>query len=315
MNEKKQNLFEFYYTFMDKTIMDFFLTKEFKNEFPFSPNYIDLKEGKMHFIDIGNGDPLLFLHGNPTWSFLYRHFILPLSDNNRVITIDHLGFGRSDKPFEAPYTVSWHIKNLTEMVLKLNLYNITLIVHNWGGPIGFGFAVENFERIKRLVVLNSWAFGIIKGARLHPALETIQKQGFGERLILKENFLVEQGIPAGIYKKEIITPLIMNAYRAPFVGLNYRKAMLALLRDIPTTDDHMSTKIFLSIEDRLHLLDVPITIIWGTQDPVFPPFLVNKWKYYFPSANVHLLSNASHFLQEDEPKKILSIIKEFISNT
>lgn len=292
--------------------MNPFLTEDFNGTFPFTPHLINLEQGKMCFIDEGEGDPLLFLHGNPTWSYINRHFITPLACHRRVIAPDHLGFGRSDKPSDAPYTLHWHIKNITEMIISLDLQNITLIVHDWGGPIGLGFATEHYSRIKRLVIFNSWAFRINHGTKLHPILASVRKPIIGERLVLEKNFLIEQGIPAGIYKKELITPITMNAYRAPFSEPNSRRAILELVRNIPLTAEHPSNQIITRTENRLHLLDIPVAIIWGTQDPVFPPTFVNKWKYHFPSAKVYLLSEASHFLQEDEPGQILSILQDFI---
>lgn len=283
--------------------------------YPFKPHYLMLEAGRMHYIDEGRGEPVLMVHGNPTWSYIYRNFIGPLSEHNRVIAPDHLGFGRSQKPPGAPYTLPWHIKNLTGAVNRLDLYDISLVVHDWGGPIGLGFAVNHVERIKRLIILNTWAFLLPGNSPLPPLLAQIREPGAGEKLVLEQNALVEQGIPGGISRRDRVSTGMMDAYRQPFPTAETRRAMLALVREIPLGKKAPAAETMESIQVGLSKLKIPAIIIWGEKDPVFSPRLVKIWHAYFPGSKSHILPGASHFLQEDKPGEILAIMQDFLYGT
>jgi acyl-CoA synthetase (AMP-forming)/AMP-acid ligase II/pimeloyl-ACP methyl ester carboxylesterase len=280
--------------------------------YTFKPHYLKLEAGRMHYIDEGRGEPVLMVHGNPTWSYLYRDFIGPLSEHNRVIAPDHLGFGRSQKPPDAAYTLPWHINNLTEAVNRLDLYDISLVVHDWGGPIGLGFAVNHVERIKRLIILNTWAFLLPGNSPLPPLLAQIREPGVGEKLVLEQNALVERGIPGGISRRDRVSAGMMAAYRQPFPTAETRRAMLALVREIPLGKKAPAAETMESIQVGLRKLKIPAIIIWGEKDPVFSPRLVKIWHAYFPGSKAHLLPGVSHFLQEDEPGEILAIMQDFL---
>lgn len=127
-----------------------------KSEYPFKSNYFDINGQKLHFIDEGKGETILFVHGTPSWSFDYRNVIKNLKENFRCIAINHIGFGLSEKPEHYDYTTKNHSKTLEKFVLEKQLNNITLVVHDFGGPIGLNFAIQNPEKIKNLVILNSW---------------------------------------------------------------------------------------------------------------------------------------------------------------
>lgn len=281
--------------------------------FPFESRFQRVAGGGMHYVDEGSGSPVLLLHGNPTWSFLYRRFIPPLAERHRVVAPDHLGFGLSDKPAGAPYGLEWHIRNLTDLIRALDLTDITLVVQDWGGPIGLGFATEHADRIAKLVVLNTWAFTLPGGAQLAPFLAWIREPNRGERLVLEENFLVERGIPQGIHDQKRVTPELMAAYRAPFPDARSRRSILAQVRDIPVGSSGQSAPRMAAIQAGLQRLKLPVCIIWGERDPVFSEQVLQLWRLHFPSAEVHLLADASHFLQEDAPDEIIAIMQEFLA--
>ena len=284
----------------------------FGSAFPFISKYHDTASGRMAYIDEGEGEPVVMLHGNPTWSYLYRNFIPPISEKYRAIAPDHIGFGRSDKPLKT-LRLSDHIENFTGLARALDLRDMTLVMQDWGGPIGLGFATRHPERIKRLVVMNTWAFRIAKGTPLHPLLEQFRIPGLGEALVQGLNLFVEGFLPAGIHQKEKLDDL-MHAYRAPFPDFNSRVAVLAFPRDIPVGDDHPSTATMGEIEDNLDKLPVPVLIIWGMNDLAIPPQLIKaRWLKHFPDAEVHHLDNASHFLQEDEPETIVRLMIDFLA--
>jgi haloalkane dehalogenase len=289
------------------------LASDFRGTFPFESRYFKAPDGQMAYVDQGRGEPVVMLHGNPTWSYLYRKFIPPIASAHRAIAVDHLGFGRSDKPLKM-LRLEDHIRNFSELVLNLNLTDVTLVMQDWGGPIGMGLATRFPERIKRLVIMNTWAFRIAAGTQLHPLLEQFRTPGVGEALVQGLNLFVEGFLPAGIHRPEKRDPIMMAAYRAPFPDFNSRAPVLAFPRDIPVGDDHPSAGVMGAIQDNLHKLRVPVLIVWGAHDIAIPSQLIQaRWLRYFPEAKVHLLDTASHFLQEDEPELIVGLTLDFIN--
>jgi haloalkane dehalogenase len=287
-------------------------TNDFAGTFQFQSKYYQAAHGRMAYIDEGRGEPIVMLHGNPTWSYLYRKFISRIAAERRAIAVDHIGFGRSDKSLKM-LRLEDHIKNFSELALGLDLRNATLVMQDWGGPIGLGFATRFPDRIKRLVIMNTWAFRIAAGTPLHPLLEQFRIPGVGEALVQGLNLFVEGFLPAGIHRPERIDPVMMAAYRAPFPDYNSRAPVLAFPRDIPVGDDHPSAAVMAEIQDNLDKLRLPALIIWGAHDIAIPPQLIQaRWLRYFPEAEVHLLDTASHFLQEDEPDQIVDLILDFL---
>lgn len=266
----------------------------------------------MHYVDIGEGEPVLMVHGNPTWGYVYRKFISSLSLERRCVVPDHLGFGKSDRPIDKGwYTLSKHVDNLTDFALELDLRDVTLVVQDWGGPIGFGFAVKHPERVKRLVILNTWAFLYTQGEKLHPLLELFRTPHVGEAMVQGLNLFVEGYLPGGICRKERLAE-IMPVYRAAFPDYNSRFGTLAFPRDIPVGEDHPSASTMKHIENNLGKIQTPTALIWGMKDPDFVPSVIEEWTNVYPHAEVHRVETASHFLQEDEPEMIVSMMQDFL---
>jgi len=281
--------------------------------FPFRSKFHAVEGVKLAYVDQGRGEPVVLLHGNPTWGYLYRKFIPPLARANRVIVPDHMGFGRSDKPLDpSRYRLARHIANLESLLLKLDVQNATLVMQDWGGPIGLGFAVRHTHRVKRLVILNTWAWVIPAGTRIHPLLEQFRQPGTGEALVQGLNLFVEGFLPAGIHKKERVTAALMRAYRAPFPDWNSRVGILAFPRDIVVGDDHPSAPAMHEIAQKLPTLKVPVLLIWAMKDPAFPKAMIGLWQKLYPHAQLHTLEQAGHYLQEDEPEQIVGLIREFL---
>ncbi len=293
--------------------MDDLTHDTFGGTWPYAPRFFEHDGIRLHYVDEGDGEPIVMLHGNPTWGYLYRNFIAPLSETNRCVVPDHMGFGKSAKPLDRPYALAKHIENFTALMHELDLNDITLVVQDWGGPIGLGYGVEHSDRIKRLVILNTWAFLIAEGMPLAPQLELFRQPHLGEAMVQGLNLFVEGFLPAGIHRKEKLESF-MPAYRAPFPDWNSRIGTLAFPRDIPVGDGHPSTPTMRRIQDHLGRINVPTMIIWGMRDPAIPPQLVDGWKSVYPHAEVHRLETASHFLQEDEPEQIVELIKAFLND-
>ncbi len=284
----------------------------FNGTFPFKPHFKMINGFRMHYVDEGKGEPIVCLHGEPTWSYLYRKFIPPLSKTNRVIVPDHMGFGKSDVPQDKPYLLAQHIDNLTKLLLELDLKNITLVGQNWGGPIMFGFAVNYPERVKRLVIMNTSVGVFPEGSSTW--VSNMEEQGtydgFFENLRETLPILLTRG---GVGKDTEVTDTMIWAYTAPFPNKESTIGAKAFPRDIPVGRNHPSAGIMYSILDKLDLLrDKPKVIIWGLQDPVFPRSVLDRWLGIYPGTEVHELPEASHFLQEDASEKIVKIIQEFL---
>lgn len=282
--------------------------------FPFRSRFHSADGVRLAYVDQGKGEPIVLLHGNPTWGYLYRKFIPPLAKKNRVIVPDHMGFGRSDKPLDPSlYRLARHIQNLESLLLALDVKNATLVMQDWGGPIGLGFAVRHPNRIKRLVILNTWTWVIPEGTRIHPLLEQFRSPGLGEALVQGLNLFVEGFLPAGIAKKERVTAALMRAYRAPFPDWNSRVGILAFPRDIVVGGDHPSAPAMSGISQKLPTLAVPVLLIWAMRDPAFPRGMIRVWQKIYPHAETHTLDHAGHYLQEDEPEAIVGLIQNFLA--
>jgi haloalkane dehalogenase len=285
----------------------------FGGTYPFTPHFSGACGFDMHYIDEGEGEPVLMLHGDPTWGYLWRKFIPALSAKRRVIVPDHMGMGKSDAPAEPyPYRLRRHIGNLESLVLALRLSDITLVVHDWGGPVGLGFAVRHPELIKRIVLTNTWAFARWPGA-LFPKLVEMIRSPRGEQFVLEKNGYVARTITGTVNYPEKVTDEVMAAYLAPFPTPESRRALLCWSRDIPVDEGDPSWDDMKRIEDNLPLFgNIPILIVWGMLDPVLPPNVLDMWKRVYPHARAVEIPDASHFLQEDRPDAVLNAIKEFL---
>ena len=281
--------------------------------FAFEPRFFGAGDCRLHYIDEGppDGPPVLFLHGNPTWSYFWRRPVAELAARgHRCIALDHMGFGRSDKPPRlSAYSLRRHVDNAVGLIDELDLDEITLVVHDWGGPIGLGAMIERRERLSRLVLMNTWAWEL--PSFLPPFLREFRNEGLGEILILGGNLFVES-IPSAMARREP-NPVMMDAYRAPFPDYWSRAGMLAFHRDIPLTERDRSAPLMASIQDGLTSLgDVPVLLVWGMRDPVFQPVFLDQWRELYPQAETAELADASHFVVEDDPDAVIEAIERFL---
>lgn len=287
------------------------LDGDFNGTFPYGSNHIEAGGVKLHYVDEGPRDapPILFVHGNGTWSYLWRRQIAALSDaGHRCIAFDHLGFGRSDKPPHlGRYSLQTHIDNALAVIDELDLEDVLLVAHDWGGPIGLGAMLERRERLRAAVLMNTWAWEL--PSFLPPFLREFRMEGLGEILALGGNLFVES-IPGGMARRDV-DPVMMDAYRAPFPDYWSRVGTLAFQREIPLTERDRSAPLMGSIHRRLPDLDVPVLLVWGMRDPVFQPVFLEQWLELFPNAKTVELEDAAHFLVEDRPDAITAAIGDF----
>jgi haloalkane dehalogenase len=282
----------------------------FKDLYPFTSLYFDLSPYKLHYLDEGEGEVLLFLHGNPTWSFYYRSLIQNFQGRYRCVVPDHIGCGFSDKPQDYNYTLTTHIDNLEKLVDFLGLKNITLVLHDWGGAIGMGLAVRKPELIKRLVLFNTAAF-LLRDIPLRIGL--CRMPLLGTILIRYLNFFVRGVLRFGLKRQNRLTQNIVAGYLAPYDTFENRIANLKFVQDIPMEQTVPSYSVIQYIERNLKQFDgYPILIIWGSEDFCFNDKFLNKWREIFPRAEVHEVCNAGHLIVEDASDEIIPWIEEFL---
>jgi pimeloyl-ACP methyl ester carboxylesterase len=288
------------------------LNGDFGGTFPYEPRFVDAGEIRLHYVDEGPPDapPLLFVHGNPTWSYLWRRPIAELSARGRrCVAFDHMGFGRSDKPPQlSAYSLECHIENAIALIDALDLSDVTLVGHDWGGPIGLGALLERRDRLRAVALMNTWAWEL--PSFLPPFLREFRTEGLGEILALGGNLFVES-IPGGMRRRDV-DPLMMEAYRAPFPDYWSRAGTLAFQREIPLTERDRSAPLMASIHERLPDLSLPVLLVWGMRDPVFQPVFLDQWRELFPEADTVELDDASHFLVEDSPDAVTDAIEGFL---
>lgn len=278
--------------------------------YPFTSRTLDLDGLRYHYIDEGEGSPILMVHGNPTWSFYYRDLVKAFRGTHRVVVPDHIGCGMSDKPQQYSYTLAQHVANLERLVTELDLRDITLVVHDWGGAIGFGMAVRQSERIKRMVIFNTAAFHV----DFMPLLLRIARlPGVGDVLIRGANAFAGLATRLAIHHHERMTPAVRAGYLAPYDSWANRIATLRFVQDIPHAPSHPTWATLQRIEQDLPLLaDRPVLAVWGMRDWVFTPAFLQRWLNIYPHADVRRLHDAAHYVVEDAGERIIGWMDAFL---
>jgi cis-3-alkyl-4-acyloxetan-2-one decarboxylase len=277
----------------------------------FAPHFLDLGGIRYHYVDEGEGEPIVMLHGNPTWSFYYRHLISGLREHYRVIAPDHIGCGLSDKPQDYTYTLDRHISNLEVLLQDLRLDQLTLVVHDWGGPIGMGYAVRHPEQVRRFVIFNTAAFWsphtpwFLRLGRL-PLL--------GAMTVRNLNVFARLATIVGCRHQERMTNDVRAGYLFPYDSSANRVALLRFIQDIPSDPAHPTYALLRSIESGLaQFRRHPMLVVWGDQDPVFTHAFLEEWRARFPGARVERLPDAGHYVVEDGHERILPWMREFLA--
>ena len=294
----------------------------FDGTFPFAPHFSEAAGFRMHYVDEGEGDPILLLHGEPTWSYLYRHFVPPLSRSHRVVAPDHMGFGKSETP-DRPYTLQAHADNVCALVEELDLQDVTLVVQDWGGPIGTVVAARLPERMRRFVAMNT-VFGVdrsVREDRLTPWFELVadlERRGQLEAVLGNLRYLVG-GIMVhlGLERRSALTDTWLRAYGAPFPTPEECRGAIAFPLEALHTErirDTM-TKALPKLAE-LGASGVPAMMVEGMRDrAIWPHVAIAGFRATFPSATVHEVPTAGHFIQEDAPEVVVPLIEEFCART
>jgi haloalkane dehalogenase len=276
--------------------------------YPFAPQYTEHDGLRVHYLDEGRGTPVLLLHGEPTWSYLYRRMIPALAGRHRVIAPDYLGFGRSDKPLRiADYTYDLHVRSIATVVESLDLREITVVVQDWGGPIGLRVATEMKERFARIVALNT---GLFSSSKNWPTPGFMQWRNFAER--------VGMDMPVGRIIQGATTRELddetLRAYEAPWPVRESKAGVAAFPLLVPLSTDDPSAATMLHVMDELRQWQVPALVCWSDGDPVFPPAAGRAMARLLPGSRGEVveIKDASHMLQEDKGEEIAERILGWI---
>lgn len=281
-----------------------------RDAFPFESRFLEIAPGRrVHYIDEGNGDTLLFVHGTPSWSFEWRHCIRALSATHRCIAVDHLGFGLSDRPRDFDYAPESHASVLREVVTRLALDDITLVVHDFGGPIGLPLALSAPSVVRRLVLFNTWMWSFDDDPAMARAAR-MAGGGLGRLLYRYANVSLRLLMPSAYGDRRKLTPRVHQQYLAPFEDRDSRQRVLwALARALLGSSAYYDSL----WRQRERLRELPALVIWGTKDSVFKPTMLERWRAALPHATVVDLP-VGHWPQEEAPDRVLDAMRSFLDH-
>ena len=285
-------------------------------DYPFTSHFIKIQDHKLHYLDEGDNlaEPVVMLHGNPSWSFYYRKLVAGLKDQYRCIVPDHIGMGLSDKPSKEKYDFHFlqRVKDLKAFLNQLGINDkVTLVVHDWGGMIGMLYACQNPGRVKRLVILNTGAFHLPKDKPLPfsirlgrtPVINSILIQGF--------NAFCKGAVKHCV--TNAMDPNVASAYLAPYSNWHNRLAVKKFVEDIPLNSHDRGYSEISKIDHTDPILQsIPKIICWGMQDFVFDKTFLRQWQSLYPDAEAHPFDKAGHYVLEDAADEIIPLVRKFL---
>lgn len=272
-----------------------------RKEYPFNSNYFELPIGKMHYVDEGKGEPIVFVHGNPGWSYEYRKSIKELSKTNRCISADHIGFGLSDKPFDWNYLPKNHAENFEKFIKHLNLDKFVLVVNDWGGPIGLSYAVNNPDKIKHLIITNTWMWSA-KNDTYYRMFSGFVGGIIGRFLIKNYNFFGKVIIKKCIVDKKHFDPTIYRHLETK----NDRKGCWTFPKQIIASSEWLDCL----WQKRKNIDNIPKTLIWGMKDIAFREQEFNVWDKELTKKTVIKLDNVGHYPHEEATEVFINELKK-----
>jgi haloalkane dehalogenase len=276
-----------------------------KDAYPFRRRLVRVEGEAMHSIDEGQGPPIVFVHGTPTWSFEYRQLVSALSGSRRCIAPDHLGFGLSARPKDADYRPEAHARRFGLFMDALALDRFALVVHDYGGPIALDWAIENADRLEHLVVLNSWMWPFDEDPTMAKRARMVNGW-LGRMLYRHANASLRMIMPSAYGDRSKLTREIHAQYLSLFPDPDSRELVLyALARALLGASDYYRSL----WQRRSALARVPMTIVWGMKDSAFQPPFLARWEEAFPHARVVRLESAGHWPHEEEPERVLAALE------
>lgn len=274
------------------------------DEYPFHHNFFRTPSGSIHYVDEGKGKPVIFIHGNPSWSFQFRNIIKGLSGTSRCIAPDHLGFGLSDKPMDWSYLPEEHAGNLELFLESLDMQDMTLVVGDWGGPIGLSYAIRHPGRVRNIVITNTWLWPV-RDDWYYQVFSRFMGGVIGRWLIYRYNFFARTIMPRMFGTRSRLTPEIHQHYLAPLARPEERKGCWVLPGRIIGSSDWLRSL----WEQRNVLQDKNVLIAWGTRDIAFRKKELATWIMAFPRARVVRYEDTGHFVSEERPTELVTEIR------
>jgi cis-3-alkyl-4-acyloxetan-2-one decarboxylase len=293
----------------------------FRSEYPWAGHRLDVGQGVgLHYLDEGQGEPLLMLHGNPTWSFYWRKLVAGLSSQYRCIVPDHVGCGLSDKPGDDryDYVLDRRVDDLERLLQHLGLTsgNLTLVVHDWGGMIGMALATRHPKWVKRLVVLNTAGFGLPEGRRLPWQIGVVRYAPFFPVPVRAFNAFSRGANLLCSVRPGRLSALAKKAYLAPYNSWANRIAVQRFVEDIPLKEGDRSWATVQAVATGLsQFRATPTLVMWGRRDFVFDDAFLAQWRVKLPEAEVHTFEDVGHYVMEDAPEEVLALTKQFLHQT
>lgn len=275
--------------------------------YPFVPHYVQTEAGRLHYVDTGEGPPVVMLHGNPTWSFLYRRLIRRLRPGHRCIAPDYIGFGRSDKPVDADLTPPAQAARVEALLNRLDLSGITLVVHDWGGPIGLSYALRYPHRIRRLVLMNTWMWPLDGDAWI-ALFSRLAGSPLGRTLITRFNAFARGVMPLAFADRSRLSDAAFRHYLTPLATPTDRIGSWAFPRALRGASDWLGAL----WARRAALPDGPALVVWGLRDPAFGLRPLRRWMALLPHAHVHSLPDVGHYVPEEAPGAVGHALTRFL---
>ena len=277
--------------------------------FPFESRFFTTASGQqMHYVDEGEGEPVVFVHGNPAWSFEFRHLVAGLRAQNRCIAADHIGFGLSSRSDRSEdHHPRAHAEAFEALLLHLDVRDATLFLTDWGGPIGLDFARKHPERVKRLVIANTWCWPVNRDPHFW-FFSSVMSSFVGQYLIKKRNFFVNGVMPKAVADKGILTPEVMSHYRNAQPSPEARAANAALPGFIVGASEWLQS----IWDDRAAFVGKPSLIFWGTKDIAFRTKELERWKSELSQCEAHVFDDCGHFVAEEAAGRVLPALQAFL---
>ena len=292
---------------------------DWRQLYPFESHFLEIPRSettaelvKMHFVEQGSGDQtVVCVHGNPTWSFTFREVVRQVSDQARVIAVDHVGCGLSDKPQQYNYCLEQHIGNLARLIHELDLQRVTLLVHDWGGAIGLGAALRQPARIERLVLLNTGAF---PPPYIPWRIAACRIPGIGNAAIRGLNLFARAATKMTLHRSRRLAPEVAAGLLAPYKDWESRVAISRFVQDIPRSKHDATWEVLQRIEENSSLFaDRPVRIVWGLKDWCFRQECLDRLQLMFPQARVRRLEDVGHYVMEEAASEVIEVLRDCLA--
>lgn len=284
---------------------------DWKREFTHTPRTIHVGDHALNVVDEGTGPLLLLVHGNPTWSFMWRRLFPEFIGTHRLVAVDHLGCGFSDKPQRFPYSLARHGDNLAELIRQLDLRDITLVAHDWGGAIGlYAALLREPDRFRRFVLMNTGAF---PPHRIPWRIAACRIPWLGTLAIRGANLFLEAAFWMAVEKRQSMSEISRAGFRAPYGGWRERIGIQRFVSDIPMSSAHPTWNVLRELEQALPRLDAyPTQFIWGMRDWCFDQSCLERFRQFVPRAEVTPLETAGHWVLEEQPREVIAALRGFL---